>query len=99
MTLYPEVLQKAHAEMDAVIGNEALPTFADEIETLQTNLEGLKELEQSLKDFNEGFASYMYAMKMNAFVTEWSQVCYIIVHIYHCIHRSCLRSPRKLRSN
>lgn len=29
MTLHPEVLKKAHDEIDTVIGNDALPTFAD----------------------------------------------------------------------
>jgi len=29
MTLNPEVMQKAQKELDAVIGNDRLPTFAD----------------------------------------------------------------------
>ena len=29
MTLYPEVMKKAQAEIDAVVGNNRLPTFAD----------------------------------------------------------------------
>ena len=29
MTMYPEVLKKAQAEMDAVVGNERLPTAED----------------------------------------------------------------------
>lgn len=29
MTLHPEVVKKAQAEIDAVVGNERLPTFAD----------------------------------------------------------------------
>ena|ERR1700761_5773591 len=54
--------------------DSALSNFADETETLHSNLEGLRDLEKSLRDFNEGFASYLYALKMNAFVTEWHQV-------------------------
>ena len=29
MTLHPEVMKKAQAEIEAVIGNDRLPTFAD----------------------------------------------------------------------
>lgn len=29
MTLYPDVACKAQAEIDAVVGNDRLPTFAD----------------------------------------------------------------------
>jgi cytochrome P450 len=29
MTIYPEVMKKAQAEIDAVVGNDRLPTFAD----------------------------------------------------------------------
>jgi cytochrome P450 len=29
MTLYPEVMKKAQSEIDAVVGNDRLPTFAD----------------------------------------------------------------------
>jgi cytochrome P450 len=29
MILYPEVMKKAQAEIDAVVGNDRLPTFAD----------------------------------------------------------------------
>jgi cytochrome P450 len=29
MTLHPEVVKKAQAEIDTVIGNDRLPTFAD----------------------------------------------------------------------
>jgi cytochrome P450 len=29
MTLHPEVVKKAQAEIDAVVGNDRLPTFAD----------------------------------------------------------------------
>jgi len=29
MTLYPRVMKKAQAELDAVVGTKRLPTFAD----------------------------------------------------------------------
>lgn len=29
MTLYPDVMRKAQAEIDALVGRERMPTFAD----------------------------------------------------------------------
>ena len=29
LSLHPDVVEKAHAEIDAVVGNERLPTFED----------------------------------------------------------------------
>jgi DASH complex subunit DAM1 len=48
--------------------------LADEAETLQANLDGLKNLSDSLKSFNESFASWLYVMNMNALTTDWPQV-------------------------
>ncbi|KZS96267.1 hypothetical protein SISNIDRAFT_450921 [Sistotremastrum niveocremeum HHB9708] len=66
----------SHQEAPYGLGflNPALAELADEAEALQSNVQGLKELSESLKDFNEGFASYLYVLKMNAFVTEWHQM-------------------------
>jgi DASH complex subunit DAM1 len=49
--------------------------FLDEAEALQTNMEGMKRLSDSLATFNEGFASWLYVMNMNALTTDWMQVC------------------------
>ena len=48
--------------------------FLDEAEALQTNLEGIKKLSESLATFNESFASWLYIMNMNALTTDWPQV-------------------------
>ena len=48
--------------------------FLDEAEALQTNLEGIKKLSESLATFNESFASWLYVMNMNALTTDWTQV-------------------------
>jgi hypothetical protein len=48
--------------------------LADEAEALQANLDGLKNLGDSLKTFNESFASWLYVMNMNALTTDWPQV-------------------------
>jgi hypothetical protein len=51
-----------------------LSEFLDETEALQTNVEGLKNLSNSLATFNESFASWLYIMNMNALTTDWPQV-------------------------
>ena len=53
----------------------AMSELADEAEALQANLDGLRVLGDSLKTFNESFASWLYAMNMNALTTDWPQVC------------------------
>ncbi|KAG2360933.1 DASH complex subunit Dam1-domain-containing protein [Suillus spraguei] len=45
----------------------------DEVETLQANVEGLRNLGNSLKTFNESFASWLYVMDMNALTVDWPQ--------------------------
>ncbi|KIM70807.1 hypothetical protein SCLCIDRAFT_1206959 [Scleroderma citrinum Foug A] len=47
--------------------------LVDEAEALQANVEGLQSLSQSLKTFNECFASLLYVMDMNALTTDWPQ--------------------------
>jgi DASH complex subunit DAM1 len=48
--------------------------MADEVEALQANVEGLRKLSNSLKTFNESFASWLYVMDMNALTVDWPQV-------------------------
>jgi DASH complex subunit Dam1 len=59
---------------DLGVPNVAFEQLADELEHLVVNVEGLKDLDQSLGDFIEGFSSFLWSMKMNAFLTEWHQV-------------------------
>ncbi|KAJ2916783.1 hypothetical protein MD484_g3644, partial [Candolleomyces efflorescens] len=47
--------------------------FLEEAEALQTNIEGMKHLSDSLSTFNESFASWLYVMNMNALTTDWIQ--------------------------
>ncbi|KAJ8585150.1 hypothetical protein M405DRAFT_825597 [Rhizopogon salebrosus TDB-379] len=47
--------------------------LVDEVETLQSNVEGLRNLSESLKIFNESFASWLYVMDMNALTVDWPQ--------------------------
>jgi len=51
--------------------------FLDEVEALQTNMEGMKHLSDSLATFNESFASWLYVMNMNSLTTDWTQVRFL----------------------
>jgi len=72
-------LSRSGAYPDAPYGlgfiEPALAEFVDETEALQTNVEGLSNLSESLATFNESFASWLYVMNMNALTTDWPQVC------------------------
>jgi DASH complex subunit DAM1 len=52
--------------------------LVDEVEALQTNVEGLRNLSNSLKTFNESFASWLYIMDMNALTVDWPQVSLLL---------------------
>ena len=52
----------------------ALTELADEAATLASNIANLNELHDALGTFNENFAAWMYALKMNAFCVEWPLV-------------------------
>lgn len=65
------------SESDPTRLNFLLPAFADladEMASLHANLEKLNDLSYVLETFNESFASYLYALRMNAFCVEWEQV-------------------------
>ncbi|KAF8711998.1 hypothetical protein AX14_013177 [Amanita brunnescens Koide BX004] len=51
----------------------AMAEFADEVDVLHANTEGIKNLSESLATFNESFASWLYVMTMNALTTDWPQ--------------------------
>lgn len=52
----------------------ALTELADEAATLAANTQKLNELHDALGTFNEAFAGWLYALKMNAFCVEWPEV-------------------------
>ncbi|KAF5375234.1 hypothetical protein D9758_000514 [Tetrapyrgos nigripes] len=51
----------------------AMSEFLDETETLHNNLEGMRQLSDSLATFNESFASLLHVMNMNSLTTDWLQ--------------------------
>ncbi len=69
----------------------ALAELIDEAEALQTNVEGLRNLDNALATFNESFASYLYVMNMNALTTDWPQVR---LDLYRALPRTEVGTPR-----
>jgi DASH complex subunit DAM1 len=55
----------------------AVVELADETDALVTNVDGLRNLGDSLAVFNESFSSFLYVMSMNTLTTDWPQVCTI----------------------
>lgn len=70
-------LSRSHPDTDAPHGlgflEPALSELLDEVEALQSNVEGLRALGDALGTFNESFASWLYVMNMNALTTDWAQ--------------------------
>ncbi|KAF9568633.1 hypothetical protein CPC08DRAFT_702232 [Agrocybe pediades] len=70
-------LSRSNAFPDAPHGlgflEPAMAELLDETETLHTNVQGMKNLSDSLATFNESFASWLYVMEMNALTVDWSQ--------------------------
>ncbi|KAJ7212307.1 DASH complex subunit Dam1-domain-containing protein [Mycena pura] len=75
------------AQSDTDFLDAAVSELADEAERLQANVEGIKQLSESLATFNESFASWLYVMQMNALTIDWPQAptdAHIRYH-YECI--------------
>ncbi|WWC92953.1 uncharacterized protein L201_007916 [Kwoniella dendrophila CBS 6074] len=51
----------------------AMVDLSDEVATLSSNIQQMTALHDALGTFNEAFAGYLYALKMNAFCVEWPQ--------------------------
>lgn len=67
----------------------ALSELVDETEALQVNVDGLGKLSDSLRVFNESFASWLYVMNMNALTTDWPQVRTNYDQCLQLIHWEC----------
>jgi DASH complex subunit DAM1 len=52
----------------------AIAELLDETEALHANIDGMRNLSESLASFNESFASWLYVLNMNALTTDWPQV-------------------------
>ena len=73
----------------------AMSELADEIETLQGNVEGLHGLSNALQTFNESFASFLYVMQMNALTVDWPQVSIAHLIVRPSSSSTCSRPPLK----
>lgn len=62
----------------------AMSELIDETETMHSNIDGMKNLSDSLATFNESFASWLYVMNMNALTTDWPQVCFSFDFVLCC---------------
>lgn len=58
--------------MDFLTG--PLLDLSDEAAALATHVHAMNRLHDSLGTFNEAFAGYLYALRMNAFCVEWTEV-------------------------
>lgn len=52
----------------------ALVDLSDEAAMLASNIQNMSRLHDALGIFNESFAGYLYALRMNAFCVEWPEV-------------------------
>src|ERR1700753_4257017 len=52
----------------------ALAELTEEMQTLQSHTQGLRNLENSLTRFNESFASWLYVQNMASLTLDWTQV-------------------------
>ena len=48
--------------------------LSDEAAALASNVQAMNRLHEGLGTFNEAFAGYLYALRMNAFCVEWTEV-------------------------
>ncbi|KAF9788210.1 hypothetical protein BJ322DRAFT_1106223 [Thelephora terrestris] len=51
----------------------ALAELTEEMQTLQSHTQGLRNLESSLTRFNESFASWLYVQNMASLTLDWTQ--------------------------
>jgi DASH complex subunit DAM1 len=57
----------------------ALAELTEEMQTLQSHTQGLRDLENSLTRFNESFASWLYVQNMASLTLDWTQVPFFLI--------------------
>ena len=63
----------------------ALAELTEEMQTLQSHTQGLRNLENSLTRFNESFASWLYVQNMASLTLDWTQVRFFSIHSKHAL--------------
>lgn len=59
--------------LDEVLGNSALEELSDSMATLDSNMQQLQTVHESLSRFSESFSAFLYGIKMNAWCVEFSE--------------------------
>ena len=73
--------------------------LADEAATLSSNVGMLNDLHHSLGLFNESFAGWLYALKMNAFCVEWPLVSGSLLCLPSSVFQPLLSIPPSFTSS
>ena len=82
----------------------ALAELTEEMQTLQSHAQGLRDLENSLTRFNESFASWLYVQNMASLTLDWTQVLFFLIDPEHALnpsrppsrHLFCLRDSEQV---
>lgn len=80
----------------------ALAELTEEMQTLQSHTQGLRNLENSLARFNESFASWLYVQNMASLTLDWTQVPFFLIDPIHALNppsRLPSRHLLRLRNN
>ena len=64
----------------------ALAELTEEMQTLQSHTQGLRNLENSLMRFNESFASWLYVQNMASLTLDWTQVHFFLIDLKHALN-------------
>lgn len=67
----------------------ALAELTEEMQTLQSHTQGLRNLENSLTRFNESFASWLYVQNMASLTLDWTQVHFFLIDSKHALNPIC----------
>ena len=67
----------------------ALAELTEEMQTLQSHTQGLRNLENSLTRFNESFASWLYVQNMASLTLDWTQVHIFLIDSNHALNPTC----------
>ena len=67
----------------------ALAELTEEMQTLQSHTQGLRNLENSLTRFNESFASWLYVQNMASLTLDWTQVPFFKIDSMLALNPAC----------
>lgn len=59
--------------LDAAFSSEVWTELSDSLSTLDTNMQNVTGIHESLSNFNESFASFLFGLQMNAWCVEFPE--------------------------